>query len=168
MVKPSLAIIFCGFLLGCDHLALQNEAIRGARKPAGPSTLMLSQDLRLEFRRGVLGDRFTALLGRGEYKAVIETDSGTFYIAPKGTFSYKNNGKVKSPIGGIFARRDGGKALVWLAAAEGPNSGQEDWESGKNIEDMLPGVLFFEDRPWIEKDFEIPEDAVIISKGAAL
>jgi len=161
MPKLILLGALCGFLFGCDHLSLQDFAIQGAKKPAGATTLTLTEDLYLEFRRGVFDDKFTAVLRQGDYKAIIETDSGTFYLAPKGSFSYKNNDKVKSSTGGIFIKRIGGGHFVWLDP-ELRETRWEEWEEGANIEDMLPGVLFVEDRPWLEKDFVVPNGKTIL------
>lgn len=160
MLNYALLAFICASLSGCDHFAFQDMAIKNARKPTNPSNLEITEDLRLEFKRGVIDDRFIAILRQGEYKTIIETDSGLFYLAPKESFAYKNNHKIKSTIGGIFLKKLSNKPYVWFAPEELNQSQWEMWESGKNIKDMLPGFIFIEDRPWVEKDFVIPEGKI--------
>lgn len=162
MLKYSLLIFTCAWLTGCDHFAFQDMTIKNARKPTNPSSLELTEGLNLEFKRGVIDDRFIAILGQGEYKAIIETDSGIFYLAPKESFSYKNNTKVKSSIGGIFLIKLNNKPYVWFAPEELNQSQWDVWASGINIDDMLPRFIFIEDRPWVEKDFVIPEEKISV------
>jgi hypothetical protein len=168
MIKFTLLFTLCVSLFGCDHLELQDLAIKGARKPASAAALTLPENIVLEFRRGVLSDRFSVSLGHGDYIAIIETDSGIFYLAPSGSFRYMNNGKVKSSIGGLFAKRNGEKLYVWFAPEETRESRWGVWESGANIEDMLPGVLFVGDRPWIEKDFIFPAGGAQLRQNNSL
>ena len=135
-------------------------AIKNAKKPLTPSSLELKEDINLEFKRGTIVTRFTSILGQGEYKAIIETDNGMFYLAPKGSFIYKTNDKIKSTIGGIFLEKINKRAYVWIAPEELNQSQWELWASGENIDDMLPGFIFIEDRPWVEKDFAIPKGKI--------
>jgi hypothetical protein len=137
-------------------------AIKNARKPSMPSSLDLKENLNLEFKRGVIVTRFTSILEQGGYKAIIETDSGIFYLAPKGGFIYKTNDKIKSTIGGIFLTKLNKKPYVWFAPEELNESQWDVWASGINIDDMLPGFIFIEDRPWVEKDFVIPEEKISV------
>jgi hypothetical protein len=162
MLKYTLLIFTCAWLTGCDHFAFQDMAIKNARKPPIPSSLELKENLNLEFKRGTIVTRFISILEQGEYKAIIKSDNGTFYLAPKGSFIYKTNDKIKSTIGGIFLRQINNKPYVWIAPEELNQSQWELWSSGENIGDMLPGFIFIEDRPWVEKDFVIPEGKISV------
>jgi|688.fasta_scaffold863122_1 hypothetical protein len=162
MLKYTLLIFTCAWLTGCDHFAFQDMAIKNARKPSIPSSLELRENLNLQFKRGKIVTRFTSILEQGEYKAIIETDNGVFYLAPKGGFIYKTNDKIKSTIGGIFLTKLNNKPYVWIAPEELNQSQWGLWASGENIGDMLPGFIFIEDRPWVEKDFVIPEEKISV------
>jgi len=164
MLKYTLLTFICVWLSGCDHLAFQDMAIKNARIPSKPPNLELKEDLNLEFKRGKIITRFTSILKQGEYKAIIETDSGMFYLAPKGSFTYKTNDRVKSTIGGIFTQKGSRNSHVWIAPEELNQSQWEVWVAGENIDNMLPSIFFIGDRPWVEKDFIVPPDTFSLGK----
>jgi hypothetical protein len=155
MQKISLIAVLCLGLCGCKQIAFQDEVIRGARHPSSPHFLNLSENVEVEIKRGVLGDRYSALLSGGEYKPIAESEAGVFYLSPLGGFSYRENGKERTPVGGVFMLRSTGRSYVWLAPEK--NESWAEWESEAKIEGFKPGLVFLESRPWVEKDLVIPQ-----------
>jgi hypothetical protein len=80
----------------------QNTAISGVRPPTRSSPVKVARDQTLTFRRGAVETVFEARLISGEYRPVAESSAGIFYIAPKGSFTYRHQGHVESVVGGVF------------------------------------------------------------------
>lgn len=158
-------ILLLPLISGCKQLTFQDLAINDARNPTEESTLSLQKDLKLDFQRGVMEDKFVAILDKGEYKSIIESPYGTFYLAPKGKFSYKNNSRLKSTVGGIFLRNVNSKPYVWFAPQKNWQTQWEIWASGENIDDVLPGPAHIKNKPFIERDFNIPEKIFAITNN---
>lgn len=148
-----------------DHLAYQDLVATGARKPAEPSSLVVHDDLLLEFRRGAVTSVFAATLGEGRYSLILETDEGLFYLAPWHSFLYEMNEEPESVIGGVFVRKSDQKPLVWFIPKQGSEADWKAWLAGDRIAAIKPGLTHVAHRPWVESDFQVPPDGVRVEKG---
>lgn len=137
-----------------DFLKKQNEAIKGARRPANLKSLTLQRDLNLRFERGLLTTTYSVELPQGEYHPVVETDEGTFYLALSDGFRYEN-----LRLGGVYRPKNGERDLVWYMHHVLEEKMRAKLLSGKQIKKMRAGLLNLANRPTIEPDFQIPQNA---------
>jgi hypothetical protein len=170
MPKLILALLTM-FITGCgsggftDHLAFQNLVVAGARKPAESSSLVVSEDLALQFRRGAVTSVFSATLVEGRYSLMLESDEGLFYLSPWESFLYEMNGEPESVIGGIFVRKSDKKPFVWFIPKQGSEADWKAWLAGDRIAKVKPGITNVAFRPWVESDFQVPADKVRVEQG---
>jgi hypothetical protein len=161
-----LLSILTMFIAGCssggftDHLAFQNRIAVGARKPPEATSLIVREDLALQFRRGAITSVFSATMAEGRYVGILETNEGAFFLAPWGSFLYEMNDQPESVIGGIFVRREDQKPFVWFIPKQGSEAEWKAWLVGDRIEKVKPGITNVAFRPWVESDFQVPADRV--------
>ena len=138
----------------------QRHALQGVRTPAKSAPVVVKRTLNLEFRRGVIETRFLARLPSGTYRPVAETDTGVFHIAPEGAFAYATNGRVESVVGGLFIPSAGKNAQVWLWPLARNRDYWQPVAEGLWIDHVRVGIRGIAERPWVERGFAVPADAL--------
>lgn len=152
----TLTIISLVALLGCDGfreaLRVQNEFFSDFNN-GDSSILEVEQDYSPTIKRGVNVSIFAATLPRGSYVCIAISSGRCFYQAPSG-FSYRINSEVQTKVGGIVeAKKGSGIYYVWYF-----NNLMQYVEidpSGEWINDVKPGILNVQSRPWVEQDLSI-------------
>ena len=134
----------------------QNSSIAGIQAPVSTRALFVSRSADLVFRRGAVETVFEAHIPAGSFRCIAECTTGSFFIAPKGDFTYRHQGTVESRVGGLFVPRGSSRPLVWFWPEATSDGYWQPVADGAWIAKVRPGIIGVAGRPWVERDFVVP------------
>lgn len=157
-----LLIISVTGLVGCTGLNkandIQNEYAKSFEKTTA-EPIRFQMTIKSDMTRGAIPTYFSVTLPQGVYYPVASSDGRNFYQAPEG-FKYEMDYTTESEVGGVVQINKGdlSRFYVWYFSSDYNDDYTQYFDveiNGDWINDVKPGFMNVEGRPWIEHEFII-------------
>ena len=116
-MKPTPPYLICLMIFigmwSCGKIQDQKKYLAGLKKVESSEQINLLSDFEIFPQSGEIGVLAYSIAGQGKYDKVLESDSGSFFLAFHPDFLVDD-----AEVGGLFLSRD--KVYLWSSTHEGP------------------------------------------------